>query len=405
MNILFLTIAYPDRQDRNIYSDLMREFSRRGHDVYVLCSLERRLGKSTEYSKENGVMVLRQWTFNLTKTNIIEKSLSTFLIETQFIAATKKHFAHIKFDLVLYSTPPITFYEAIKFVKERDKCFTYLLLKDIFPQNAVDLGMMRQGGMVWRYFRKKEKLLYKISDVIGCMSKANVKYVVEHNSELAPDRVEECPNSINPLPFGDPTASKTQLRQKFNLPTEAVICLYGGNLGKPQGLNFLIDILENVKNRQDVYFLIVGSGTEYTRIEKYFTGSGFTNARLMNAVPKDDYDQLMRACDIGLIFLHPDFTIPNFPSRITAYMEAALPILAATDMNSDIKDVLAEGEFGLWAKSGDIRAFLSRLDLLATRPELRTSMGRAGRRYLEEHYTVEQSYDIITKHLGTKSNA
>ena len=96
------------------------------------------------------------------------------------------YFADIKFDLILYSTPPITFYKAIEYVKKRDGAKTYLLLKDIFPQNAVDLGMMSKTGLkglIYKYFRKKEKKLYAISDKIGCMSQANVDYVLKHNHQ------------------------------------------------------------------------------------------------------------------------------------------------------------------------------------------------------------------------------
>jgi len=400
MNVLFLTIAYPDKNDRNLYSDLMQEFYHRGYSVYVLCSSERRVGKATEYSNENGIMVLRQWTLNLTKTNILEKGLSTVLIEKQFIMAIKKYFVDVKFDLMIYSTPPITFENVICFIKKRDACFSYLLLKDIFPQNAVDLGMMSRGGLIWRYFRYKENCLYNVSDFIGCMSKANVEYVLKNNHELSVAKVEECPNSIKPKVFKNDLITARKLREKYHLPSKAVICMYGGNLGKPQGLDFLIDILKEINNRDDIFFLIVGSGTEYARIEAYLSKTGQSNARLMRFMPKDDYDQLMLACDIGLIFLHPNFTIPNFPSRLTAYMEAALPILASTDVNTDIKDVLVDGGCGLWVKNGDIETFMAKLDQLVANPSLRVNMGMAGRKYLEKYYTVSRSFDIIENHLA-----
>jgi len=99
MNILFLTIAYPEKGTQNLYSDLMQELDQRGHNVYVLCSLERRLGRTTTYLNENGIMVLRQWTLNITKTNLLEKGLSTIIIEKQFIMAIKKEMSDVKFDL------------------------------------------------------------------------------------------------------------------------------------------------------------------------------------------------------------------------------------------------------------------------------------------------------------------
>ena len=49
-------------------------------------------------------------------------------------------------------------------------------------------------SILYHYFRKKEKKLYQISDYIGCMSKANVEYILKHNPEIKQERVEVCPN-------------------------------------------------------------------------------------------------------------------------------------------------------------------------------------------------------------------
>ena len=59
--------------------------------------------------------------------------------------------------------------------------------------------MFSKRSLIYRLFRKKEKDLYQISDFIGCMSPANVDYVLTHNPEIKADRVEICPNSIKLL--------------------------------------------------------------------------------------------------------------------------------------------------------------------------------------------------------------
>ncbi|ADI00962.1 glycosyltransferase family 4 protein [Syntrophothermus lipocalidus] len=402
MNVLFLTIAYPEREgDRNIYTDLMQEFSARGDKVYVICQRERRHGKPTEFKNENGVNVLRVRTGNIKRTsNIIEKGLATLLIDWQFIAAINKYLNNVKFDLVLYSTPPITFERVVKYIKARDKCKSYLLLKDIFPQNAVDIGLMKKGGLIWRYFRAKEKRLYEVSDHIGCMSRANVEYLLRHNPDLDPAKVEECPNSIKPRPLSIvDEARRLEIRKRWGIPQDAVVFVYGGNLGLPQGIDFLLTVLDSIQNRYDIFFLIVGSGTEYGGIKAHLETGDHSNTRLISFLPKDDYDQLLDACDVGMIFLDARFTIPNFPSRLTGYMESALPVLAATDENTDIKDVLKEANCGLWVKSGDLAAFMEAVNTLAADPSLRRGMGLNGRCYLEKYYTVSRGYDIITSHF------
>ena len=185
MNILFLTLhPISDISERGIYTDLTREFIRHGHQIYIVVPAERRFHLPTRIKESDGAKILSVKTLNIQKTNLIEKGLGTLLLEYQYQRAIRKYWENIKFDLILYSTPPITFNRVISSVKRRCEAKTYLLLKDIFPQNAVDLGMFSKDSFVYKLFRKKEERLYQLSDHIGCMSPANVEYVLRHNPSI-----------------------------------------------------------------------------------------------------------------------------------------------------------------------------------------------------------------------------
>lgn len=159
MNILFLSIstAVSDINNRGIYPDLLRKFAFEGHEVFIVCSFERKLRKQTNYINYGSVHILGVKTLNITKTNIFEKGISTLLIEYQFKNAINKYFYNYNFDLILYSTPPITFSNLINYLKIKYQAKSYLLLKDIFPQNAVDLGLIRKNGLIHKFFKKKKK--------------------------------------------------------------------------------------------------------------------------------------------------------------------------------------------------------------------------------------------------------
>ena len=118
MNIIFLTLSrISDVRSQDIYTDLMRKFRDEGHSVYIVTPHERKYGKKTELIESDGVKILGVRTLNIQKTNIIEKGIGTLLIELQYKSAIKKYLKGVKFDLVLYSTPPITFTKVIKFLK------------------------------------------------------------------------------------------------------------------------------------------------------------------------------------------------------------------------------------------------------------------------------------------------
>lgn len=398
MNILFMTLSRIETiQKPSIYCDLLRNFHAQGHSIYVISPYERRTGLPTTYREEDGVHTLNVATGNMTKVkSLVEKGLATLSIEPLFIRAIKKYFKGVRFDLVMYATPPITFCRVIKYVKKRDGAKTYLLLKDIFPQNAVDIGMMTKRGIkgpLYRYFRVKEKKLYAISDRIGCMSQANVDYVLKHNPEVDPGKVEVCPNSIEVQDKSVSAHARAELREKYGIPQDKKVFVYGGNLGRPQGIPFVMECLKKQKNNPDVFFLMVGGGTEYKKLEAFMQTEQPANAMLLERLPKEDYDRLVAACDVGLIFLDHRFTIPNFPSRLLGYLQAKLPVLACTDPNTDIGKVITDGSFGWWCESNDAQAFGERIKAACT-SDL-TAMGEKGFGYLNANYTVKQAYQTI----------
>lgn len=402
MNIIFLTLVEINSiEDRGIYQDLLRKFRDEGHDVTIVTPVERRRKISTNFSNKEGVSILQVKTFNIQKTNIIEKGIGTLAIEYQYLAAIKRYSSHKKYDLVLYSTPPITFAKVIEFVKKRDNAKSYLLLKDIFPQNAVDMKMLKKDGFLHRQFVRKEKRLYQISDTIGCMSPANVDFILKYNPEIDSRKVEVNPNTIEPVNFEYSQEQKISIREKYDIPLHKKILVYGGNLGKPQGLDFLLETIQNTKY-DEVFFLIVGNGTEFPKIEKWFKDNNPKNAKLLQKLPKEDYDQLLAACDVGLIFLDKNFTIPNFPSRLLSYLEMKMPVIAATDPNTDIGDIIENANCGYKVIAGKQEEMQEKIELILSADlEL---LGENGVKLLINQYTVDKSYDLIMEKIKLLTN-
>ena len=400
MNVLFMTIGKMDNiEEHTIYCDLLRYFRDAGHSVYTISPYEKRTGLQTAYEEKNGIHMLHVRTGNVTgMVSLIEKGLAQLSIEPVFIKAIKKYYSNVKFDLVMYSTPPITFCNAIEYVRRRDNAKTYLLLKDIFPQNAVDIGMMSKSGIkgiLYKFFRNKEKKLYGLSDYIGCMSPANVEYVKQNNPEIDEYKVEVCPNCIEVVDKSINEEERRYIRKKYDIPLEKKVFVYGGNLGKPQGIDFLIECLHSQENSKDNYFLIVGDGTEYGKIEEFVKSSNQNNIRLMKRLPQEDYDTMVGACDVGMIFLDHRFTIPNFPSRVLSYMQAKIPVLACTDPNTDIGKIIEEAGFGSWCESNDVNGFVECVNKIMQIQ----SVAEKEWNYLNKYYSTRNGYDIIMKHF------
>lgn len=393
MEVIFLSlIEIHSLNTQGIYTDLLRLFVKNGHFVRII-SVEPNC-VTHEDSKE-GYAILHVKTPQMQKVGFVKKGLASLQIGSNIQRALDKHCKRERYDLILMATPPVTLADVAAYIKRRDSARVYLLLKDIWPQAIADLGVISQNGPVYRFYRAKEKKLYALADCIGCMSQANVDYLINHNPEIDPTHVEICPNSIEPVEIQATLERRTAMREKYHIPKNKTVFIYGGNLGRPQGIPFIIECLRSNQERRDCFFVICGAGTEYPKLKSYIDAKKPLNVLLFNGLPKKEYENLIAVCDVGMIFLDYRFTIPNFPSRLLSYMQAGLPVLSCTDPNTDIGDIIEVGGFGWKCLSNDISAFCRTVDI-ACQSDLK-KMGSAGRRYLFEHYTVERSYKIITK--------
>jgi glycosyltransferase involved in cell wall biosynthesis len=401
LNVLFLTLSnVEDINQRGIYTDFIRAMSNKGINMYIVSPSQKRESLPEGLTEMGNIRLLKVKTGNITKTkSLIEKGLSTIQLESQYLKAIKKYFKKIHFDMVVYSTPPITFNKILKYFKRKHHSKTYLILKDIFPQNAVDIGLLRENSIIWKYFRKKEIKLYNNSDLIGCMSQGNVDYILEHNQFIQPSKVEVFPNAIDPIAKIVKNVKNTQLLEKYNVPKDSTLFVYGGNIGKPQGIDYILNVVENFNQVDNSHLLIVGNGTEFNKIQELVEHKKPKHVTVLDKLPKAEYDQLIELADVGIIFLDNRFTIPNFPSRLTSYMENALPILAATDKNTDIKDVIIESGCGCWSESQDVSTFIEQANYLANNSYERVAMGQKGREYLENNYDINKTVNIIIKHI------
>lgn len=254
MNVLFLSLVHIEGfSESGIYPDLIREFSNNGHDIYVLSPWEKRERKSFIQRKDKGnihfVYALIDDYFGV---NYIKKGFSSITITRHFKKAIRRNIPDVRFDLVLYSTPPITFCKLIKYIKQRDDAIAYLMLKDIWPQGIIDIGVLSTRGikgLISKYYKIQEKKLYRISDYIGCMSPQNERYLI-NNVDGIKDKVELCPNSIS-IDAIEPI-DKYKTRKKYDIPEDKTVFIYGGNLGIAQGTDFILECLKTERKQQKI---------------------------------------------------------------------------------------------------------------------------------------------------------
>ena len=387
MNILYLS-AVPFKIDKNpsIYTDLIQELTNFGDKITVV-SIDNSL-KPFQIKKvtQKNIDLICIGSFKLYNVSIFRKGLAILSLPF-FMKKGLKKLDISKFDLILYETPPITWAGIVSQLKKKNNTKSFLMLKDIFPQNAVDIGLIKKESFIFKYFKKKEKLLYEVSDCIGCMSKGNMDYVLKNNSEILKEKVCYFPNT-----------KKDTGNENINLKKEKLQFIYGGNMGLPQGVLNIAPAISYFKNDEDIEFIFVGKGTEWNKISEYFRDQ--KNVKVLESLPREEYESLLSSCDAGFIFLDSRFTIPNYPSRTLAYLEKGIPIIAATDKNTDIKYLIVNNKVGLWSCSDDINSLIENIKVMKENKEKRRVFSKNARELFLKEFQVEKSVNLLHKYIN-----
>ena len=268
-NILLVTLVRIDNiNESGFCSDLISKFISEGYDITVICPIERRYGLNSRIINLNGSTIIQVKSLNIQKTNVFEKMISTFIIEFLFIVAFLKYCKNKNFDLGIFTTPPIFITNFIKFIGKKRIKIKYLLLKDIFPQNALDLNITNKYSPFYFYSKFIEKKLYKNVNFIGCMSKANLDYIIKHN-KINRSKLEINPNTAD--------ISKYPKKNKHKKNSKKIKLIYGGNLGVPQDAILISKFISKIELLDNVSFKIIGSGTEFKYLENYLSVNNINN--------------------------------------------------------------------------------------------------------------------------------
>jgi glycosyltransferase involved in cell wall biosynthesis len=355
--------------------DLGVELVRQGHAVVVAAPAEGARAPF-ELAEEDGLSVLRVKGPKLKGIPKVLRAVHEERLSARMWRGGRAFFESQRFDLVVYYSPTIFFGRLVARLKRRWGCPAYLVLRDIFPQWAVDAGILRKG-LVWRFFRHRELQQYAAADVIAVQSARNLEYFRE---EL-PGRRYTLEVLYNWSPIDEGELPRSDLRARLGL-TDEVVFFYGGNIGVAQEMDNILDLARSFPPEARVAFVLVGEGSEVPRLKARVESEGIHRVRILSAVGQREYLAMLREVDVGLISLDRKLRTHNFPGKMLGYMQAGLPILASLNPGNDLADVLDDHQAGLWSLSGQHDELRERALRLAGDADLRRRIGANARALL-----------------------
>ncbi|HEV7601767.1 MAG TPA: glycosyltransferase family 4 protein [Bradyrhizobium sp.] len=351
--------------------DLAQQFAALGHRPVVIVPSPMS-DKSWTVERLDGIEVLRVAAPPTRAASFVRRALAEMWLPfAMYRNIRKSPFRRAKWDIVAWYSPPIFFGPLIWKLRYNSEARTYLILRDIFPEWAVDLGLVRKGP-VYLVFKAVAALQYAVSEVIGVQTPSNLAYLSKWASPRR--RIEVLHNwlAVTPDVGCSIAVRNTALAGRK-------IFVYIGNMGVAQGMDIFMELIQSLRHREDIGFLFVGRGSEFAKLEAEKTSRGLNNVLFFDEIDSSEIPGLLAQCHVGLVALHPDHKTHNIPGKFVSYVQYGLPVLARVNGGTDLERIIEDEGVGKVYVGNSVGELKRLAEQLANDDVLRHSMSERGR--------------------------
>jgi len=300
MRIVLIADAYPPMRTSAAVQlrDLSQEMVRQGHHLTVMIpSFD--LKQPWLLKDMNGVQVLRLKAPRTKDIGYVQRTINEFFLPFIMLHNLRKSpLAKVRWDGVVWYSPTIFLGPLANALKKSSACRSYLIVRDIFPEWAVDMGLMGRG-LPYRFFKAIERYQYSVADVIGVQTQGNSFYFdawarqAGRRVEVLQNWLADAPDVGSSISVADgPLAGRT-------------IFVYAGNMGVAQGMDVLIDLAERLRSRRDIGLLFVGRGSDAKRLCGNAKARGLDNVVFHDEIDPAGIPGLYSQCHVGIVALDP----------------------------------------------------------------------------------------------------
>jgi glycosyltransferase involved in cell wall biosynthesis len=319
--------------------DLSAEFAKQGHEVTMMVASPE-LEVPFRIEEWRGVRVIRLKALKTKDVGYVLRTINEFLMPFAMLRNLRKSpLAGEKWDGVAWYSPTIFLGPMVSALKRASACRSYLIIRDIFPEWAADMGLIGRG-LPYLLLKVIANYQYSMADVIGVQTPGNLSYFTDW-LKGSNRRVEVLQNWLANAPVAVCSISLDQTSLAGRK-----IFVYAGNMGVAQGMGILLELAERLKQRSDIGFLFVGRGSDAHNLRADANLRVLDNVVFFKEIDPDEIPGLFAQCHVGLVALDPRHKTHNIPGKFLSYMQAGLPVLASINPGNDLVELISSEKVG-----------------------------------------------------------
>lgn len=320
--------------------DLAREFVRQGHELTVLLP-DGDLDQPWRLENVDNAQILRLRSPRIKDISYVRRTIGEYLMPyAMWKNLHRSPLSTQRWEAVVWYSPSIFHGPLVRKLKRQSDCRGYLIIRDIFPEWALDLGILNPGPS-YNLLKWMAAQQYQIADIIGVQSPGNLEYFKHWHEARKGRSIEVLQNWLD---------KRTSVRCSIRIDETSLagrkILVHAGNMGVAQGLDTFIELADRMKTRQDIGFLFVGRGTKASTLRRAATARGLDNILFHGEIEPDEIPDLYAQCSAGIVSLDPRHKSHNIPGKFLSYMQNSLPVFANVNAGNDLAELIRSQRVG-----------------------------------------------------------
>lgn len=391
MRIALIADTFPPLRNSGAVQlqDLSRELVRQGHELTVLLPSA---DIETDWTIEtlDGAQIVRLKAPQAKDVGYVRRTLGELLMPFFMLRNLRRSpLGQQKWDGIVWYSPSIFHGPFVSALKKASACKGYLIVRDIFPEWAVDMGLMGRG-LPYRFFDAIARYQYSVADVIGVQTPGNLPYFARW-SQAAGRRIEVLPNWLD-----QPAQSHCSIRISHTHLAGRKIFVYAGNMGLAQGMDIVLELAARLEHRKDIGFLFVGRGSEASRLEMEANQQQLSNVLFFDEIHPDEIPDLYAQCAVGIVALDSRHKSHNIPGKFLTYMQSGLPVLANVNSGNDLADIIRAARVGKACEKNCLEQLSELAEDLLLQIELDPDFSMRCQRLFDREFSVRKVVEQIS---------
>lgn len=398
MKILLISNSFPPARNSGAVQlrDLTLEAVRQGHEITVIVPDQAQV-KPWSLEQFSGAEVLRLKVPCFRSVGYAGRALGEAIMPLAMLwRLHQSPLAKTRWDGVIWYSPSIFHGLLASVIKKKSKCYSYLIIRDIFPEWALDLNLMKRG-LAYKFFSAVASYQYSVADVIGIQTEGNSRYF-KHWLDVTGRKLEILPNWLGPL-----VLKKSSIQISETTLFGRKVFIYAGNMGVAQNLDPFLALAQRFIKRTDIGFLWVGRGSEVERLRMAASSQGLDNMLFADEIDPDEISDLYAQCIAGIVALDPRHKSHNIPGKFLSYIQNGLPVLANVNASNDLVELIKSNALGQVCETNDIDDLYDKTNALLLQIEGDSCISDRCRLFFKRKFSVDKTLrQVVAALTGDK---